>query len=48
MLYEAPSTGWLLAPYFHYVFRAFLRIPNPTIHRSLAVGDAAVSGLPAR
>ncbi|HTF79325.1 MAG TPA: carbohydrate porin [Bradyrhizobium sp.] len=38
--------GWLLAPYFQYVFRPSGGIPNPTDPGGLSrIGDAAVFGL---
>lgn len=46
-IYEAHvKPGWLLAPYFQYVFRPSGGIPNPSDPSGIArVGDAAVFGL---
>ena len=47
LIYEAHiRPGWLLAPYFQYVFRPSGGIPNPTDPSGLSrIGDAAVFGL---
>jgi porin len=47
MIYEAHiKPGWLLAPYFQYVFRPSGGIPNPNDPSGLSrIGDAAVFGL---
>jgi porin len=47
LIYEAHmKPGWLLAPYFQYVFRPSGGIPNPTDPGGLSrIGDAAVFGL---
>jgi len=47
LIYEAHiKSGWLLAPYFQYVFRPSGGIPNPNDPSGLSrVGDAAVFGL---
>lgn len=47
LIYEAHiRPGWLLAPYFQYVFRPSGGIPNPTDPGGLSrIGDAAVFGL---
>ncbi len=47
LIYEAHiKPGWLLAPYFQYVFRPSGGIPNPNDPSGLSrVGDAAVFGL---
>ena len=47
LIYEAHmKPGWLLAPYFQYVFRPSGGIPNPADPSSLSrIGDAAVFGL---
>ena len=47
LIYEAHmQPGWLLAPYFQYVFRPSGGIPNPTDPGGLSrIGDAAVFGL---
>ncbi|MFO1108932.1 MAG: carbohydrate porin [Bradyrhizobium sp.] len=47
MIYEAHiKPGWLLAPYFQYVFRPSGGIPNPNDPSGLTrIGDAAVFGL---
>jgi len=47
LIYEAHiKPGWLLAPYFQYVFRPSGGIPNPTDPSGLSrIGDAAVFGL---
>ena len=47
MIYEAHmKPGWLLAPYFQYVFRPSGGIPNPNDPTGIArIGDAAVFGL---
>jgi hypothetical protein len=38
--------GWLLAPYFQYVFRPSGGIPNPNDPSGISrIGDAAVFGL---
>jgi porin len=47
LIYEAHiKPGWLLAPYFQYVFRPSGGIPNPNDPSGLSrIGDAAVFGL---
>lgn len=47
MIYEAHiKPGWLLAPYFQYVFRPSGGIPNPNDPSGLTrIGDAAVFGI---
>ena len=47
VIYEAHiKPGWLLAPYFQYVFRPSGGIPNPNDPSGLSrIGDAAVFGL---
>ena len=47
LIYEAHmKPGWLLAPYFQYVFRPSGGVPNPTDPSGLSrIGDAAVFGL---
>jgi porin len=47
LIYEAHiKPGWLLAPYFQYVFRPSGGIPNPNDPSGIArIGDAAVFGL---
>jgi porin len=47
LIYEAHiRPGWLLAPYFQYVFRPSGGIPNPNDPSGLSrIGDAAVFGL---
>lgn len=47
MIYEAHlKRGWLLAPYFQYVFRPSGGIPNPNDPSGLTrIGDAAVFGV---
>src|SRR5439155_26740708 len=47
LIYEAHiKPGWLLAPYFQYVFRPSGGIPNPTDPSGVSrIGDAAVLGL---
>ena len=47
MIYEAHlKPGWLLAPYFQYVFRPSGGIPNPNDPSGLSrIGDAAVFGV---
>lgn len=47
MIYEAHvKPGWLVAPYFQYVFRPSGGIPNPNDPSGLArIGDAAVFGI---
>ena len=47
LIYEAHiKPGWLLAPYFQYVFRPSGGIPNPNDSSGLSrIGDAAVFGL---
>jgi len=47
MIYEAHvKPGWLIAPYFQYVFRPSGGIPNPNDPTGLArIGDAAVFGV---
>ena len=47
LIYEAHiRPGWLLAPYFQYVFRPSGGIPNPTDPSGVSrIGDAAVLGL---
>ena len=47
MIYEAHiKPGWLLAPYFQYVFRPSGGIPNPNDRSGLSrIGDAAVFGV---
>jgi porin len=47
LIYEAHiRPGWLLAPYFQYVFRPSGGIPNPNDPGGLSrIGDAAVFGL---
>jgi len=47
VIYEAHvKPGWLLQPYFQYVFRPSGGIPNPEDPTGLArIGDAAVFGL---
>jgi porin len=47
LIYEAHiKAGWLLAPYFQYVFRPSGGIPNPIDPRGLSrIGDAAVFGI---
>ena len=47
MIYEAHiKPGWLLAPYFQYVFRPSGGIPNPNDPSGISrIGDAAVFGL---
>jgi porin len=46
-IYEAHvKPGWLLAPYFQYVFRPSGGIPNPNDPSGVSrIGDAAVFGL---
>jgi porin len=47
LIYESHiKPGWLLAPYFQYVFRPSGGIPNPNDPSGLSrIGDAAVFGL---
>ena len=47
LIYEAHiKPGWLLAPYFQYIFRPSGGIPNPNDPSGLSrIGDAAVFGL---
>lgn len=47
LIYEAHlKPGWLLAPYFQYVFRPSGGIPNPNDPSGLSrIGDAAVFGV---
>ena len=47
LIYEAHiKPGWLLAPYFQYVFRPAGGIPDPTDPSGLSrIGDAAIFGL---
>src|SRR5262249_12610166 len=47
VIYEAHlKPGWLLAPYFQYVFRPSGGVPNPQDPTGLSrIGDAAVFGL---
>jgi porin len=47
LIYEAHiRPGWLLAPYFQYVFRPSGGIPNPNDPNGLSrIGDAAVFGI---
>jgi len=47
MIYEAHTKpGWLIAPYFQYVFRPSGGVPNPKDPTGLSrIGDAAVFGL---
>ena len=47
LIYEAHlKPGWLLAPYFQYVFRPSGGIPTRTIQAVLSrIGDAAVFGV---
>ena len=47
LIYEAHlKPGWLLAPYFQYVFRPSGGIPNPNDPTGLSrIGDAAVFGV---
>jgi porin len=47
LIYEAHvKPGWLLAPYFQYVFRPSGGIPNPSDPSRISrIGDAAVFGL---
>jgi len=47
LIYEAHiKPGWLLAPYFQYVFRPSGGIPNPNDPSRISrIGDAAVLGL---
>jgi porin len=47
MIYEAHvKPGWLLAPYFQYVFRPSGGIPSPNDPTGIArIGDAAVFGI---
>ena len=50
VIYEAHvATGWLIEPFFQYVFRPSGGIPNPNPYSPVGVttriGDAAVFGL---
>jgi len=47
LIYEAHlKPGWLLAPYFQYVFRPSGGIPNPNDPSGLSrIGDAAIFGV---
>ena len=47
LIYEAHiKPGWLVAPYFQYVFRPSGGIPNPNDPSGIArIGDAAIFGV---